>query len=765
MRNLDFIEHVTAEPSGRVQRLRLELTNKMNKKISWWGEGLTILDDEEMLNKPLIVRKAKAVEKVLKEMPVSIFNDELIVGTMRMHSVGSGQTFPDYASEEEKKEAAKKGLSIKSVFGHSPPNHFRVLSKGISGIKKEIEHKTRTSTGKRENAFFEAASICCDAVVYLAKRYSTLASQLAVKAINDSRKKELERIADICFRVPEYPASNFHEAVQSFWFIHLALHCTLNFAPCGRIDQFLYPFFKKDISEGNLGYDEALEIIECLLIKFHEAMQIKKEDREDHSDFGDLSLGNDPNESKDLLKVFDSKDPSYANQFEQTATLGGQTKFGEDSSNELTYLFIEAMQVLHLVQPSIHVRLSHNSPEWLFQKCCQSIQSGGGLPVLYNDDVLIPALVSKGIPETDARTYASDGCWEPVIPGKTEYHWSPIHTLKCLEWIFTRGMEDKKKRGVDTGDVAQYKSFDRLMDAFKLQLDKHIKTTIDNVLKCYRSLSTIAPDPLLSILIDGCIEKGLDITEGGAKYIMNNLYLTGLPNTADGLAAIKKLVFEEREFSLKKLRNILQDNFNNEEEFRQRLIKNAPKFGNDLDSVDKILVDIVNFFVQRVEEYTKDLTWIKMCCGIATFPNYKVFGRMVGASPDGRKSGEPLSSNITPYPGRDMLGPTAVLNSCMKVNNLKLAGGAEIDLFMDSKGIKGNEGRRRLMGFVKTFLDLGCSVLAITVTDNKTLLRAQKEPEKYRNLRVRMGGWQAYFVALDREHQDYIIHRTKHGYV
>ncbi|MFH1350539.1 MAG: pyruvate formate lyase family protein [Pseudomonadota bacterium] len=747
--------------SERVKRLRNRLTERLFNKIEWWGEGLTILDRTDILNKPIIIRKAMAVERVLKEMPVSISNDDLIVGTMRMHALASGNPFPDYATEMEKKEAALKGTSIKSVWGHSVPDYHKVLSKGFHGIKQEIEERLGSSNEEKKKDFYRATLICCDAVLALAGRYSSLALELSEKEKTETRKRELKKISDTCLRVPGYPPRNFYEAVQSVWLTHLALQCTLDYIGCGRIDRYLYPYYEKDVSEGTLTHEEALEIIECLLIKFNETIQIKKEHREDHSDAFDYTYGGNPG-SRGNTPL---QDPVYQVAINDTATLGGQTEYGEDSSNELTYLFLEAIKKLELIFPTFHVRLSKSSPDWLLRQSCELIQSGGGIPVLYNDDVIIPSFISEGFPEADARDYSSDGCWEQLIPGRSEFRYSPIHSLKCLEWIFTRGMEDNERIGLDTGDVTEFKSFDALMEAFKRQVDHNIQSTIRNVLKHYGCTAAIAPDPLFSAIMEGCLEKGLDITEGGAKYVIHDLYIDGVPNAADGLAAIKKFVFEEKSLSLERLRNALSNNYDGEEELRQRLIKKAPKFGNDMDYVDQILVEIIDYFIQRTKEHTRGLTWIKMGCGVGTLVTWRWYGYLTGATPDGRKAKDPISSNMSPYFGRDMLGATAVINSATKVDHKKLCGSAGVDLYLGSKSVSGEEGLQRLMGFVKTFLDKGGGVLSITATDNKTLLAAQKEPDNYRNLRVRMGGWHAYFVSLNQEHQDFVIQRSKHGNV
>jgi pyruvate-formate lyase len=754
-----FVDLKGKGPSERVKRLRARLTERLFEKIHWWGESLTILNSEEIVKEPIIIRKAKALEKVLTEMPISISDDELIVGTMRMHTLGSGNPFPDYATEEEKKEAAVKGTSIKSVWGHSVPDYRKVLSLGFHGIQEEIEGRIQDSLEEKKKDFYRAARVSCKAVIALARRYSILASKLAGEETDKARKEELRVISEVCLRVPEYPPRNFHEAVQSFWFTHLALQCTLDYIGCGRIDTYLNPYFKKDVSEGILSHEQALEIIECLLMKFNEIIQIKEEDRENHSDVYDYTYGGNPG-SRGNTPL---QDPVYQIGLNDTATLGGQTESGEESSNKLTYLFLEAMGKLELVLPTMHVRLSKKSPDWLLQKSCELIQAGGGIPVLYNDDVIVPGIISGGFPEGDARDYSSDGCWEPVIPGRSEFRYSPIHSLKCLEWVFTRGMENQERVGLDTGDVAGFNSFDELMGAFKKQVDHQIMSTISRVVTYYGCTAAIAPDPLFSALMEGCLEKGQDITEGGAKYIIHDLFIDGVPNAADGLAAIRKFVFEEKSVSLERLRNALMSDYEGEEELRQKLIKKAPKFGNDVDYVDQILVDIIDYFVRKVKECVKDVPLIKMGCGVGTLVTWRWYGYLTGATPDGRKAREPLASNMSPYFGRDMLGATAAINSVAKVDHRKLRGSAGVDLFLSSKGVSGREGLQRLLGFVKTLVEKGCGVASITVTDNRTLLAAQQEPEKYRNLRVRMGGWHAYFVALNREHQDFVIQRSKHG--
>lgn len=755
-----------AEMTMRIQKLSDRVKKEANEKKKWWGDGLTILDNPEMKGKPLIIRKALAFKKMLTEMPIGIAEGELIVGKIPLGSVAGGRPFPDYATEEEKKAAANKSLSIKSVWGHIVPDYAKVLNIGLAGLKQEVKQelekfKDKGGSSQEKINLFEAMIICFDSVILFAQRYSKLAKELASNEQDYERKKELEKIAEICYHVPENKPESFYEALQSFWFIFTALHSTLNFSPLGRFDQYMEPFLISDLKKGILTINEAQELLECLWIKTNERTQKKEEYLEDHSDPFDWSLGKKPQEGRVFRQ---NEDTAYYNQWYQTCVLGGKNKDGSDATNILTYMCLEATKKLKLTQPIIYLRVHKNSPRELLVKCCELIKAGIGMPTIINDETRIPALTLMGISLEEANDYAVSGCWETLIPNKMEFRWTPIHTLKSLELVFNRGYDKLMgiQSGLDTGNPLKFTSFEELKDAFKLQLIKQIQDAVQTVIEYYGESYKIAPVPFLSSLINDCLKKGLDLTQGGARYVAHALSLTGLPNTVNSLAAIKMLVFEKKKIDLGQLINALDNDFVGYEELRWDLINKAPKFGNDDDYVDDIMVEMVDFFVEKVAEYAKECQHIKFPCMIGTTPLYKLFGRLHLASADGRKTGDPLATNLCPSEGTAKKGLTAVIKSHTKCDLLKIPAATELDIHINKKAIESEEGLERLLAVIKTFMDLGGHGLNIVVTDVETLIAAQKEPEKYQDLMVRLGGWQAYFTALDRVHQDYLIAREKH---
>lgn len=771
MKETHLIEKGTSlKMAPRVKRLWKREMDRMYEKKEWWGAGQTIFSDkaDDTAQKPLIIRKAIAFEKVLREMPISIGEDELIVGNMIMSSSGLGRFFPDYATLKEKEAAARKSLSIRSVWGHSVPDYSKVINMGLAGIKVEAKlslEKLGHENGRNERKrhFLESVLMCCDAVRDFCHRYAHLTDALAQKEKDIYRKRELEKIARVCGNVSENPAGSFHEALQSFWFVHVVFHNTLDWVPIGRFDQYMYPFYKKDMREGRITRDQAQELLDCLWIKFSERVQIKKEHFEDHRDPTDYSYGRDPQSNLSFPTI---DDEAYVNQWLQTCVLGGQTADGVDATNEVTYMCLKATQKLQLTQPSVYVRFHKGSPQKLLRKCCEVISSGGGMPIILNDEAKLPHLQNVGIPLKEAREYCVSGCWEMEIPGKTELHWIPVHSLKCLEWVFNRGYNsvDGKKQGIDTGDIATFESFDQVMNAFKLQLENLILTNFNETIKWYGSNYAIAPVPFLSSMIEGCMENAQDLTQGAAKYIFYPVYLTGLPNTVDSLISVKKLVFEEKEVTLRQIKEALDNNFYGYEDLRQRMLNNVPKYGNDDNSADQLAVDIAEYFANKVKEHTTSYPAIKFPVAIGTTPLYLVFGRMVGATPDGRKAKTALATNFSPVCGVGKKGITGVIKSFTKVNFSKLGLDAELDVSISPNFVKGKEGILALMALVKTFMELGGTNLAVNVVSVETLRRAQKEPENFRNLRVRLSGWQAFFVALNVEHQETHISRIEHGF-
>jgi len=748
--------------TGRVKRLQERVRRERFVKKKVWGESLSILN-EETRKEPLIVRKALAFKKVLSEMPIEIKPDELIVGIIRMGSIGRGMPFPEYATEEEKKEAAKKKTSPYSVWGHYTPGYPSLLKKGLRGIREEANAKLRELPQENDNEkkqnFYRAVIICCDGLKTLAQRYANLALKLTEEEKDDSRKQELLKIAEICKWVPENPPRSFHEALQSCWFGHLAFQSTLNFTPLGRFDQYMFPFLQNDLKKGNLTLDQAQELVDCLWIKFNERAQSRGL-TEDHLGPYALCIG-----GYDAVKDLDKE--ILFQTWQQNIILGGQDSQGKDATNILTYLCLNATQKLRMTNPTISVRFFKNSSSDLFKRSCEILQDGYGMPVIFNDEVIIPGLQKLGIPLEEARDYTNDGCWETLIPGKTEFRYTLVCAPCCLERALNKGYSriSGEREGIETKDPYTFTSFQELMDAFKSQLDYEIKRIMDIIVNYYGCLYDIAPVPFLSSLIEDCLKEGKDITEGGAKYVIHALLLLGLSHVADSLAAIKKLVFEDKVISWFELLRSLEDNFLDREGLRQMLITRAPKYGTDSDYVDELAREVLDYFVQRVKYYDRNYgdkkKKIKFSTGAGSFEWYVMAGKYVGATPDGRLATTPLSTNLSPSAGRAVKGHTAAINSFTKMPLVDLPTGSPLDIGIDKRSIDGEEGLKRLIALVHSFLDKGGNMLSISVNSAEKLRKAQREPDRYRDLIVRVAGWQAYFVDLTREHQDSIIARVE----
>jgi len=755
----------------RLQKLKTRLFEEFYEKKEWWGDDLDIFDKEGIAEKPLIIRKAMAFEKVCREVPIEIKEDELIVGIPTMSSVGFGHTFPKYETDEEAETFAKICLNRKSVWGHHPPYYPKVLSKGLSGIIKEVEEKLSKvpEQDSETKNFYEAVLYTLNAAKELPRRYVKLARFLVAEVEDPKRKAELDGIARICEKVPENPAESFHEALQSVWFIHIILHSTLNYTSLGRMDQYLWPFYSKDIEEGKITKEYAQELLGSFLIKFNERVQSKKEHMEDHFTFGDWSQGGDPNEPTTHLEMQNERDYTFgqsANHWLQNVIVGGLTPDGKDATNELSHMIIELVSELELIDPIVSARFHKDSPDELIKTTCKALGKGAAQPIVFNDDVVIPGMVKYlGIPIEEARDYSNDGCWETVVHGKTAFSYGHIELLLSLEGVLNGGKSLNTGRvvGPDTGDPVSFKSYGEFYDAFKIQMKNLIDNAINNKIKHYDEVHKIAPVPFLSAFIDDCIEKGKDLTQRGSRYTFYSPLVTGFSHCVDSLAVIKKLVYENKKVGMEEIVSAVKSNWKGKERLRQLCLNKVPKYGNDDEYVDDIAKRVLTDFFDRVDSWGKKVDWLKFPVGIGTFENYPRLGNNAGASPDGRFAHEAIASNYSPSVGRDRNGPTAVIKSATKSDLQRINDGCPVDLRISFSSSDG--GRNGVLeSFVKSFLELGGNILTITAVSVGTLRAAQKEPEKYASLRVRLGGLTAYFVQLAQPQQEEYIRRTEHGF-
>lgn len=764
---------------------------------------------QETEGEPMIMRRAKAMKKLLNEMTIWIADDELIVGN-QAKVARSAPVFPEFSydwiieeieemdnepfeegtvdrfliDEETKKtlrglyeywkgkkvndlvlnmlpEESKKAIVTSGVFtfgfpevaiagvGHYCPNYKTILEKGFSGVKKDalkqLEQLGLPRDGRdiEKYHFWNAIIMVCDAVADFAKRYANLARELADKETNKTRKIELLQIASNCDWVPENPARTFWEACQSFWFLQLVLQLESSghsISP-GRFDQYMYPYYQKDIAAGNITKDGAQELIECLWIKLAEINKIRP--------FG-LTKGSAG------YPVF------------QNVCVGGQTRDGRDATNELSYMCLDATMNVKLHQPSISVRIWNGTPDELWYKAIQVTKQGLGMPAFFNDEVIIPALLNRGRELEDARDYAIVGCVEPACQGN-EYGWTggtgdaPFFSLPaCLELAINDGvnMLTGAKAGPATGDLASFSSFDEVKEAYVKQLQYFVDhfAVITNVVDLAHM--QLVPLPVLSCAMEPCVEKGVDVSAGGAKYNSTGTAGVGVSNVADALSTIKKFVFDEKKYSGAELLSALRSNWEGQEALRNEIITSAPSYGNNDAYVDDLARWAAGVYCKLTEECSGPRG--PYSPGLYPVAHHILLGYWRAASLDGRRAGEPLADGISPVHGKDKNGPTAVLNSAAALDHLICSNGTLLNLKFHPTAVEGDSGTRNLISAIKTFFDNKGMHLQFNVVSSKTLRDAQKNPDKYRGLVVRVAGYSALFVGLDPAIQEDIIERTEY---
>ena len=639
-----------------------------------------------------------------------------------------------------------------------------------------------TPNAARHLAFLEACVLECRAVIAFAARYAGLAERLAAAA-QGPRRAELERIAAVCRQVPEHAPRSFREAVQSFWFMNHAFHVSGTKISCGRLDQYLSPSLRRDLESGAITLEDAQELVDCLWLRFNDRSQIV---RENFYTTGGEAAAECP---RDAVMIVDSADESEAaghrkrpgkatdaadaiNHFGQNLLLAGLRPDGSDGTNELTWLCLNAMEKLAVTQPVVTLRLHKGSPPELVDRAAEVLKSGGGMPFINNDDVLAAAYAALGVPIEDARDYANSNCWETMIEGRSDQELiRGMNFLLFLELALHRGCSRVHgQMGPDTGDPREWKGFEQLMEAWKLQADTHLRRGIDHIGSGiengtleHSSHGRFRYNPLLSALTLDCLAREKDIIRGGARYRIWHVMGEALANAVDAASAIRRLVYEERSLTMGELLEALDADWDGFENLRRRFGSRAPRFANDDDSADEIGRQMMRWYIDRTRFHASGHPGVIFPCSIGTFSWYAMIGKELAASADGRHAGEAVAANLSPAAGADTSGPTAAINSYLKMSVDELAGGAPIDLRFSASGLRGEQGTRRLAALIRAFVDLGGNMLTATVTDVEELKRAMKEPEKYRHLRVRMGGWSAYFVMLGEEQQRIHISRVEHG--
>jgi len=761
---------------------------------------------------PQIIRVAKAFEKVLKEMNIYIQPEELLVGNLTGKPMATPiypefgvsfiereldefekRPFDKFIVSEEVKGGLKEiirywkgkaredkvvelaslilpeevkvawddiGFDLNEIIhagskradgdGHLEPGHETPLKKGFKGIIKEakealskIDFRDRDAVNK--SLFLKAVIICYEAVIDFVKRYAKLAQELALREKNPDRKKELAEISNACGWIAENSPRTFFEALQMTWFTHLLLWIESNAhsQAIGRLDQYLYPYYEKDIKEKRMTREEALELIGCFFIKIGEIKKLRPWSETQH-------LGGRP--------TF------------QAITIGGQDSSGRNVTNELSYLILEATACLKIPEPVVIIRVHSETPDDFLLKGIEAlIRHGGGLPSFFSDEAIIPALLNVGIPLNEARNYAMVACSEPAIPGKTLSHTGGgvtyINLPKLLELTLNGGKDPNTNICLcpDDRDLAIFESFDEVIEAYKKQLKYYVQfipICADVIAQTFADLN---PTPYTSGLLDYRIEIGKDMTEGGGPNSNDTLInLYGLPNVANSLAAIKKVVFEEKRISGKELKEALLTNFEGlrGEEIR-RMLLNAPKYGNDDDYVDLIMEEVGKSFIREIRKY--DPPWRGGTYGISiqTITGNVPAGEVTGATPDGRKAGEALADNISPQAGTDVNGVTAMLKSVGKIDHSSYLNGTILNVKFHPTAVKG-EGVSKLAALIRTYLtDFKGWQIQFNIISAEKLKEAQRKPAEYKDLLVKVAGYSAQFISLDKELQDQIICRTE----
>ena len=622
----------------------------------------------------------------------------------------------------------------------------KIYYKGMVDFKKEIQetldnldYYTDGDAYKKEQEL-KAMDITADALIMYAERYSEKARMLAVTEKDPKRKAELAKIADMCSRVPGYPPRNFWEALQMYWFIHLGVITELNvwdsFNP-GRLDQHLYPFYKKDIEEGILTEENARELLQCFWIKFNNEPAPPKVDitEEQSGTYQDFALIN----------------------------TGGVTAQGKDAVNELSYMILDTVEEMRLIQPSACVQLSFKTPDRFLKKALTVIKAGFGQPSMFNTDVIIEELLRAGKSVQDARNGGPSGCVTISAFGKE----SCILTGYCnwpkiLEITLYNGLDpvSGRKIGIETGDPSTFGTFEELMEAYKKQLTHFVdlKVKYNNVIE--RLYAAYMPAPFMSLVMDDCIKKGKDYHDGGPRYNSTYIQGVGMGTVTDSLSAVKYHVFDRKTVTMDEMLEILKDNYQGHEKTRQMLLNKTPTYGNDDDYADVIAQEVFDAYFAVIDG-RPNTKGGQYRVNLLPTTVHIYFGQVTGATPNGRKAGEPLSDGISPSQGADRNGPTAVIKSVAKLDHARTGGTLLNQKFMPQL-LQDEKGLDNLGHLIRTYFKLGGHHIQFNVVDAQTLRNAQKTPEKYRDLIVRVAGYSDHFVDIGKKLQDEIIARTEH---
>ena len=796
-------------------------------------------------NEPMVIRRAKAFQHILENIPIVIRDLELIVGSTTLAPRGC-QTYPEfsyewleaefdtvetrsedpfYISEQTKRELKEanaywKGKTTSELataymepetllamehnlftpgnyfyngVGHVTVKYWEVLEIGFGGIKEKAEEelaKLCLADGdyQKKSRFLQAVMISCDAAITYARRYAELALSEAQKCTDPARKMELLQIAQNCANVPEKGATSFYEACQSFWFVQqlLQIESSGHSISPGRFDQYMYPYYKKDLDSGKLTREFAQELMDCIWVKL-----------------------NDLNKCRDAA----SAEGFAGYSLFQNLIAGGQNSEGIDVTNDLSFMSIQASVHVFLPQPSLSVRVWNGTPHEFLIKAAELTRTGIGLPAYYNDEVIIPSLLSRGLTLEDARDYNIIGCVEPQKAGKTEgWHDAAFFNMcRPLELTFHNGKDKGVQVGPQTGDVESMQSFEEFYRAYKIQMDYAIKLLVNADNAIDMAHAERCPLPFLSSMVDDCMKSGKTVQEGGAVYNFTGPQGFGVANMADSLYVVKKLVYDEKKLTMKELKQALTVNYGkglNEEDIAAmtseivsemeaagqkagereisavlqtviaatespemkakgdrilEMIEEVPKFGNDLPEVDAFARDVAYTYTKPLLKY-RNPRGGQFQAGLYPVSANVPLGAQTGATPDGRLAYTPVADGVSPSAGKDVSGPTAAANSVSRLDHGIASNGTLFNQKFHPSALSGRRGLENFVGLIRSYFDQKGSHMQFNVVSRETLLDAQKHPEQYKHLVVRVAGYSALFTTLSKSLQDDIIRRTEQGF-
>ena len=830
--------------SSRITRLVDHLYEKMPVIESARAKLLTE-SYKETEGQPMITRRAEAFAHILRHIPIIIRDEELIVGSSTIAPRGC-QTYPEfsyqwledeldtvetrsadpfYIAEETKQELREvhkywKGKTTSELatsymapeavraiehniftpgnyfyngVGHVTVKYEEVLAIGYEGIMAKAQAELdKCQVGDEDYArrshFLNAVILSCQAVIEYAQRYAALAEKMAAECDDPVRKEELHIIAMNCSRVPAKGANGFYEACQSFWFVQqlIQLESSGHSISPGRFDQYMYPYYKKDLDNGNITREFAQELMDCIWVKL-----------------------NDLNKCRDAA----SAEGFAGYSLFQNLIAGGQNKDGEDVTNDLSVMSIQASMHVHLPQPSLSVRVWNGSPHEFLIKAAELTRTGIGLPAYYNDEVIIPSLQNRGLSLEDAREYNIIGCVEPQKAGKTDgWHDAAFFNMcRPLELVFSNGMDKGELVGVQTGDAAGMKTFEEFYDAYKKQMEYCISLLVnaDNAIDVAHAER--CPLPFLSCMVDDCMKRGMSVQEGGAVYNFTGPQGFGIANMADSLYAVRQLVYRDKKISMEELKEALAWNYGKgmdaqtaadmtasvlKEMERQgqvinektaasvlqtilnmkpteqqkaryeeihHLIDQVPKFGNDIPEVDYFARDVAYTYTRPLQNY-RNPRGGQYQAGLYPVSANVPLGGQTGATPDGRYAHTPVADGVSPSAGKDVNGPTAAATSVSRLDHFIVSNGTLFNQKFHPSALAGREGLEKFVALIRSYFDQKGMHVQFNVVDRDTLLDAQKNPEKYKHLVVRVAGYSALFTTLSRSLQDDIIRRTEQGF-